>query len=60
MVDEKEREIPIASMDTTIGLVSAMQLVDTTPSEIFVTPRNETSDTEILRMIYPSVELPML
>jgi len=58
MFAEKEIKMPITSINTTTGLVSAIQLVDTTPSEIFATVRNDTSEVEIQRIIYPSVELP--
>jgi len=58
MFEEKEIKIPIVSMDTTAGLVSAHQLVDATPSEMFATVRNDTSEVEIQRIIYSPVELP--
>jgi soluble P-type ATPase len=58
MLEEKEIKIPIASTDTTSGLVSVMQLLDTTPGEIFATIKNDTSEIEIQRIIYPSMELP--
>lgn len=52
MFAEKEIKMPITSTNTTTGLVSALQLVDTTPSEIFATVRNDTSKIEIQRIIY--------
>jgi len=36
---EKEMKMPIASTNTISGLVSVLQLVDTTPSEMFATVR---------------------
>lgn len=58
MFEEKEIKMPIALTDTTSGLVSALQLVDATSSEIFATVRNDTSEVETQRIIYPSMELP--
>ena len=54
---EKEIKMPIASTNTTSGLVSVLQLVDTTPSEMFATVRNDTSELEMQRITYP-IELP--
>jgi len=60
MFEEKEMKIPVISVNTTSGLVSAQQIVDTTPSEMFATVRNDTSKVEtVQRIIYPSVELPI-
>lgn len=58
MFKEKEIRMPIASTNTTSGLVSALQLVDTTPSEIFATVRNDTSELEMQHIIYSPIELP--
>jgi len=59
---EKEREkkikIPVVSMTTTSGLVSALQLVDTTSSELFATIRNDTTEVEIQRIRYSPINLP--
>jgi len=54
---EKEMKIPVASIDTTSGLVSALQLVDTTPAEMFAIVRNDTSELELQRIIYSPIEL---
>ena len=58
MFEKKDIKMPIASTNTTSGLVSALQLVDTTSSEMFATVRNDTSESEIQRIIYSPVELP--
>ena len=58
MFREKEIRMPIASTNTTSGLVSVLQLVDTTPSEMFATVRNDTSESEIQRITYLPVETP--
>ena len=58
MFGEKEIKMPIASTNTTAGLVSTLQLVDTTPGEIFATVRKDTSDVETQRIIYPSMRVP--
>ncbi|MCW3131958.1 MAG: hypothetical protein N2V73_04480 [Candidatus Methanospirare jalkutatii] len=55
---EKEIKMPIASTNTTSGLVSVLQLVDTTPSEMFATVRNDTSELEVQRIMYSPIELP--
>jgi len=55
---EKEIKMPVASTNTTSGLVSVLQLVDTTPSEMFATVRNDTSELEVQRIIYSPIELP--
>ena len=47
-----EKKIPIASTSTTPGLVSALQMIDATPNEIFATVRNDTSELEIQRITY--------
>jgi|GEM_PF-1785326 len=57
MLEKKEIKMPIASTNTTSGLVSVLQLVDTTPSEMFATVRNDTSELEMQRITYP-IELP--
>lgn len=53
MHEEKEMEMPIVLIDTTVGLTSALQLIDTTSGEIFIAVRNDTTETEIQRIIYP-------
>lgn len=58
MFEEKEIKLPVASINTTSGLVSYLQLVDTTSSEMFATTRKDTSEIETRCIIYPSVELP--
>lgn len=55
---EKEIKMPIASTNTTSGLVSALQLVDATPNEMFATVRNDTSELEMQRITYSPIELP--
>ncbi len=58
MFEKKDIKMPIASTNTTAGLVSALQLVDTTPSEMFASVREDTSESEIQRIIYSPIELP--
>ena len=58
MSDEEEIKMPKVSTSTTSGLVSVLQLVDTTPSEMFATVRNDTSGLEIQRITYSPIELP--
>jgi hypothetical protein len=58
MFDEKEIKLPVASTESTVGLVSAMQLLNTTPGEIFIIVRDDTSEEETQRIIYPSMEFP--
>jgi len=55
---EKEIKMPIISTDTTSGLASAMQLMDTTASEIFAKTKDETSETETQQVIYLPMRLP--
>jgi len=55
MLEKKDIKIPIASTNSTSGLVSALQLVDTTPSEIFATVRNDTSESQIQIVYFPVV-----
>ena len=58
MFEKKEIKMPIASTNSTTGLVSVLQLVGTTPSDMFATVRNDTSETEIQRIIFSPIELP--
>ena len=57
---EKEIKIPIISTDTTSGLVSATQLMDTTASEIFAKTKDETSETETEQIMYLPMTLPQV
>jgi|Deesub1362A_J573_1020465.scaffolds.fasta_scaffold00419_5 hypothetical protein len=57
MLEKKDIKMPIASTNSTSGLVSALQLVDTTPSEIFATVRNDTSESQI-QIVYSPIVLP--
>ena len=50
--------MPIASTNTTSGLVSVLRLAGTTPSEIFATVRNDTSELEMQHITYSPIELP--
>lgn len=51
--EEKEVEMPIIPINATAGLVSVLQLLDTTSSEIFAAIREDTSEVETQRIIYP-------
>lgn len=57
MSDSENIKIPIVIMNTTSGLTSALQLLDNTSSFMLATIRNDTSNQEILRIIYPPANL---
>jgi hypothetical protein len=53
---EEQEKIFLTLIDTP-GVVSALQLVDTTQSENFANPNAATSEAELLRIIYCPVFL---
>lgn len=57
MFEEKVIKMPITSINATTGLVSALEIIDTTLSGMFAKIRDDTSETEMQRIIYPSIRL---
>ena len=52
MMKEEEIKMRIFQINTTAGVVSASQLIDTTSSDIFIIMREDTSGVKIQQIIY--------
>jgi hypothetical protein len=57
-MEGKEIKLPEAFIYSTAGLVSGLQLVDTTSGDIFAPVRGDTSEVEMQRILYIPAEIP--
>jgi hypothetical protein len=57
-MEEKEIKLPEAFIYSTAGLVSGLQLVDTTSGDIFARVRGDTSEMEMERILYIPEKIP--